>query len=135
MKKVFITIVICIFSTMMLGASTKVIAQSFIEEITNAFTTGDAPILSKHFSNNLDIAFNKETGIYSRSQSEMIFRDFFSKEKPNSFEVKQRSYQNNNDLLYLISSYKSNKNKYLVFITLKWENNNYKIVEIHFKQL
>lgn len=133
MKKVLITLIVSIFSTILIASNQKVAGQTFIDEIKTAFNNGDAAILSKHFSNNIDIAFNKDSGLYSKSQSEMIMRDFFSKEKSESFEIKQRSYQKDNELLYLISSYKSSKNKYLVFITFKWEANKYKIVEIHFK--
>ncbi len=56
-------------------------------EVTRALEQGSARGLSRHFGQNVDLYLPDSEGTFSRSQGEIILRDFFSKNTPASFSV------------------------------------------------
>ena len=64
-----------------------------IEEVVTAMRKGNATQLSKYFDNRIDISLPGKFDNYSKSQAEMILKDFFSRNEVKSFRVKQQGEQ------------------------------------------
>lgn len=64
-----------------------------IEEVVTAMRSGNATQLSKYFDNRIDISLPGKFDNYSKSQAEMILKDFFSRNEVKSFKVKQQGEQ------------------------------------------
>lgn len=67
-----------------------VVSVSFTE-IINAIKTGNASEVSRFFDNTVEITFPGKSNSYSKSQAELVLRDFFSKNPTKNFKVIHKS--------------------------------------------
>jgi hypothetical protein len=65
-----------------------------IEEVVVAMRTGNAPQLAKYFDDRVDITLPDKSNNYSKSQAEMILKDFFSTSGVKNFQVKHKGEVN-----------------------------------------
>ncbi len=63
---------------------------SGIDDIVNALKTGNAAQIAKYFDNTVEITLPDKSNSYSKSQGEVILRDFFANNPVKSFEVKHK---------------------------------------------
>ena len=83
MNKIFILSLFLLFG--MVGTTR---AQGSIPPgISQALKAGSAKDLVKFMNNNVEMVILDKEGIYSKSQAEMILRDFFSKNQPKKFSL------------------------------------------------
>ncbi len=74
----------------LLGIITIFTAFSFtsgIEDIVVALKTGNATNVAKYFDNTVEITLPDKTNSYSRSQAEMILKDFFNNNAVKGFDI------------------------------------------------
>jgi len=57
------------------------------EEIGSAIRGGDSKQLASYFGNTIDLTIMNREDSYSKTQAELIVRDFFSKNPPKSFSI------------------------------------------------
>ena len=65
-----------------------------IDDVVNAMKSGNATQLSKYFDNRVDISLPGKSDNYSKSQAEMILKDFFANNTVKTFVVKHKGEQN-----------------------------------------
>jgi len=65
-----------------------------IDDVVTAMKSGNANQLSKYFDTRVDISLPGKSDNYSKSQAEMILKDFFSSNEVKSFQVKHKGEQN-----------------------------------------
>src|SRR5579871_933663 len=61
-----------------------------IDEVAGAIRTGNASQLSSFLDNRVDISLPDLSDTYSKSQAELIIRDFFSTNRVQNFQVKHK---------------------------------------------
>jgi uncharacterized protein DUF4783 len=61
-----------------------------IDDITTAMRSGNAGQLSRYLDTRVDISLPEKSDTYSKSQAEMIIRDFFSTNGVRNFQVKHK---------------------------------------------
>ena len=83
------TLSLIIIMMLMAGAAAQPSAE-VMTEIHNGFRRGDARMLARHFGQNLELNIPGSEGTFSHSQSEMILRDFFSKNRVRQYEVNRQ---------------------------------------------
>jgi hypothetical protein len=76
-----------IIITSLLFYSISVFPEDIPAQVINAFSTGNASLLSQNFNNTIELTLFDKEEIYSKTQAEMILRDFFSKHKPSQFKI------------------------------------------------
>ena len=64
-----------------------------IDDVVAAIRSGDAAGLAKFFDERVDISLPDKSDTYSKTQAEMIMRDFFGNKGVLSFEVKHKGEQ------------------------------------------
>jgi hypothetical protein len=101
--------------------------------ITTAFEAGNARSLAVYFNSMVDLGLPDEDNSYSKSQGEIVMRDFFKKSPPARFEVKQTG-KTNEKSHFAICQYESSGKKYQVSIFLTREANSYLITRIKFEK-
>jgi hypothetical protein len=101
------------------------------QEIVAAIRSGDASKLSEYFDDALDITLPSLEGTYSKSQSGLLIKDFFSKNPPSSFVVDHEGSSDNGSL-YIIGNYKSNASSFRTYILVKKLSGTYAIQQIQF---
>ncbi|MDR1984658.1 MAG: DUF4783 domain-containing protein [Prevotellaceae bacterium] len=99
MGKISNIILVFFFASSVSFAQTDLCSQ-----IKESFLTGDATALSASFDNNVNCNILGKNNFYSRSQSAIIFKDFFSTYKPKSFEIRHQKTEQNGKI-YLIGIY------------------------------
>jgi len=60
---------------------------SSIDEVVAAFKTGNVAPITKFFDNTVEITMPDKSNSYSKSQAEMVLKDFFSTNGVKNFEV------------------------------------------------
>jgi hypothetical protein len=65
-----------------------------IDEVVAALRKGDAAQLSKYLDGRVDISLPGKSDNYSKSQAQMILKDFFTSHEVKSFQVKHKGEQN-----------------------------------------
>lgn len=103
------------------------------EEIMKALGAGDAGSLASHFSSTVDLGLPEKEDSYSKSQGELIMRDFFKKCPPESFEVLQKG-DISGTTLFAICDYITADEKYQVSVYLNKEKDKYLITRIKFEK-
>ncbi len=58
-----------------------------LAEVVKAISSGDAAGLARYFDNTVEIALPQKTGSYSKTQAELVIRDFFSNNPVKSFKL------------------------------------------------
>lgn len=62
-------------------------ADDMAEDIGKAIRNGSAREMARYFGQNVDLYLPRAEGTFSRSQSEIILREFFSRNSPRSYTV------------------------------------------------
>lgn len=61
-----------------------------IDEVVVAIRSGNVGQLSRYFDNRVDISLPDKSDTYSKSQAEMIMRDFFTTNAVTNFQIKHK---------------------------------------------
>ena len=97
--KILVSIITCFFTF-----STAAIQQKDIfDTLSGYFKTSNSREISSYFAPMIELDILSEEGEYSKAQAELILRDFFSKNKPESAVVIHRLNSSSNYQFGVIS--------------------------------
>jgi hypothetical protein len=68
----------------------SVVNDDVISNIAAAITVGDAKKLATYFNSTVDLTLPSGDGTYSKSQAEMMVKNFFTQNPPVSFKINQQ---------------------------------------------
>lgn len=71
-----------------------------IDEVVTAIRSGDANQLSKYFDERVDISLPGKNDNYSKSQGELILKDFFSNNDVKDFLIKHKGENNGSEFCF-----------------------------------
>lgn len=71
-----------------------------IDEVVNAIKSGNANQLSKYFDERVDISIPGKNDNYSKSQGELILKDFFSNNDVKDFQIKHKGENNGSEFCF-----------------------------------
>ncbi|WP_106568806.1 DUF4783 domain-containing protein [Cecembia rubra] len=129
MKKL-LYIGILFFIVFTYGQAKSINAQNnSIEEIVTVFQSGSSRELARFFAQGIDININGNQGDYSKSQAEVVMRDFFKKFPPMDFQLLHKG-NNSDQIIYYIGNYKSEETVFKVFIRGRKEQNEFKVYSL-----
>jgi len=120
MKKLqFISLVI---STILLFVNVEISkAGDLPDGIVNSLKTGNAKELAKHFNANIDLTLIDKQEIYSKTQAELILKEFFSKNVPSNFTIIHQGEKEGSK--YVIGNLTTSKGTFRVSLFLKSQDN------------
>lgn len=105
--------------------------EAIFGPVSDVIKTGSAKEMSKHLNQNVEINIEGNVNTYSKAQAEFVFRDFFKKHPPTSFNIMHKGSSKGGQQ-YAIGSYLSVQDKYTVHMLLKESGTTYLIHEISF---
>lgn len=123
MKLLLSILTICFLSTVVLGQ------DKLYADLERAFQRGDEKTILANASDKLLLEIDKKESVYSRSQAEMILRDFFSKNRPSSFKLIFKGSAKGSSA-YAVGILESGSKKFRVTITLKESGTVFKIEQL-----
>tara|TARA_R110001592_G_scaffold6096_1_gene33092 strand:- start:987 stop:1370 length:384 start_codon:yes stop_codon:yes gene_type:complete len=118
-----------LFLGLLLIISTTIIALPLNSNIVNALKTGNATELSKFMEASIDLSIPENEGVFSKTQSTIILKTFFFKNKPSDFKVLNSGDAKNNTH-YAIGNLETVKGQFRVYILYKEINGKSTIVEL-----
>lgn len=105
-----------------------------VSQINNAFRTGDVAGITRYMDNVVDVTMNNNQSTSSRTQAEMLLRDFFSKNEPKNFEAGHSGQNQQTNTFFSIGHLNTSNGRYRVYILLKQQGQNYLLQEIRIEK-
>jgi hypothetical protein len=92
MKKLMYVLGVVLFGSIITGftlsaTTMKSTAAGPFEDVVGAIKQGDVSALSRYLDNTVEINISGKSNSYSKSQAEIILKDFFAKNQVKSFEL------------------------------------------------
>lgn len=128
-NKVLIRFISLVFITLLIISN---ISAQVSSDIIYAIKTGNASKLITFFNGEVELAINEKEGIYNLAQAEAILKDFFSKNKPESFELKHDGTQG--ELNFIVGELLTSAGKYRTYIYSKIIKGEKQIYQLRFEQ-
>jgi hypothetical protein len=102
-----------------------------VNDVVSALKVGDASRMSKYFDNLVEISLNDRSHSYSRSQAELVMRDFFTSNDVTNFQVVYKS--TGADVEYCMGKLTTRHGEYQTSFSLKNRGDRKLIQEISFE--
>ncbi len=103
-----------------------------IDEVITAIKSGNAEQVAVYFDNNVEISMPDKSNSYSKSQAEIILKDFFSSNPVKGFEVIHKGQ--NAGSQYCIGSLLTKNGSYRTTIFMKQKGDNQVLQELRFEK-
>jgi hypothetical protein len=107
-------------------------AQGGIDDVISAMKSGNASGVTKYFDNYVDITMPDKSSNYSKSQGELILKDFFTNNGVKSFEVKHKGNNDNGD--YCIGTLQTKNGSYRTTVYMRMKGGKQVIQDIRIQQ-
>lgn len=107
--------------------------NTILTEVISYIKVANIKELSKNFNTTIDLLLPSVEGSYSKTQAELIVKNFFEKNPPKSLTIKHQGSSNDGSL-YAIGTYSTDKLNYRTYILLKKINDKYLIHQLQFEQ-
>lgn len=125
--KHLLTIVLILF------ASFQALAQADIyEDLNTAFKEGDQKNIAKYFNTKVELTIIQQSNVYSKTQAEMVMRDFFAKYPPTSFEFKHKG-SSGQGAKFAIGLLNTQQGNFRVYFFVKQQEGNTYLQEMRFE--
>lgn len=105
---------------------------NYINEVVNGLKTGNASQVSKYFDNTIDLTLADKSNSYSKSQAELVLKDFFSTNGVVNFEVIHTG--DNAGSQFLIGNLQTRKGVYRTTIYIKQKADKQVLQELRFEK-
>ncbi|MCR9249831.1 MAG: DUF4783 domain-containing protein [bacterium] len=113
--------------TIFIGLGTAMAQDdSIIDDVGTALRTGSSKELSKFFNDVIELKIDGEKENYSRTQAEVIVRNFFTKYPPKNF-TKIHNGSSPDGLQYVLGKYAHNEGTHRVYMLIKKTDGSFKI--------
>jgi hypothetical protein len=102
-----------------------------INPIISAIQVGSSTELAKHFNPSIYLNINGQQGDYSKTQAEIVLKDFFKKNPPVEFSLVFKN-ENQNSVNTYIGNYTCGQGSFKVFIKISQSDSNFLIYSLDF---
>jgi len=102
-----------------------------IDEVAVAMRSGNVAELSKYLDNRVDITLPDKTDTYSKTQAEMIIRDFFTTNAVQTFEVKHKGENGGSE--FCIGTLKTKNGNFRTVLFMRLKGDKQFLQEIRFQ--
>ena len=102
-----------------------------IDDVVAAIKSGNASGLAKYFDDRVDISLPDKSDTYSKTQAEMIMKDFFNTKGVMSFEVKHKGEQGGAQ--FCVGELKTKQGSYRTHLFMRQRGDRQLLQEIRFQ--
>ena len=103
-----------------------------VDEVITAIKTGSASQLSKFFDNTVEISLPDKTNAYSKSQGELVLKDFFDNNVVKDFEIVHKG--ENGGAQFIIGTLDTRNGEYRTTIYIKQKGDRQLLQELRFEK-
>ncbi len=94
-----------------------VVPTNIKQAILTGFKTGNAPMVSSYFAQNIDISLLDKENLYSKSQAQQVLKTFFNDHKPSNFVINHEGQSNQSK--YFIGTLSTSSGAFRITINTK----------------
>jgi hypothetical protein len=110
-------------------------AQPKMDDVVTVLNNSSVENVVQYFDNVVDITLNNSQSTYSKSQAEMVIRNFFTKNAVTSFRIKYKGNDAYDSSFYLIGDFKTKGHGvFRVYMFFKYKGNNHFLQEMKIEQ-
>lgn len=102
-----------------------------IEDVIAAMKTGNSNLVAKYFDNSVEISMPDRSNSYSKSQAELVLKDFFASNPVKSFEIIHKG--ENAGSQYCIGTLQTKNGAYRTTIFMKQKDKKQVLQELRFE--
>lgn len=102
-----------------------------IDDVIAGMKTGNSTTIAKFFDNNVEISMPDKSNSYSKSQAELVLKDFFTTNAVKSFEVIHKG--ENAGSQYCIGTLQTKNGSYRTTIFMKQKGDKQVLQELRFE--
>jgi len=102
-----------------------------IDDVITAMRTGNAGTVAKYFDNSVEISMPEKSNSYSKSQAELVLKDFFTSNPVKSFEIIHKG--ENAGSQYCIGTLQTKNGSYRTTIFMKQKGDHQVLQELRFE--
>jgi hypothetical protein len=102
-----------------------------VDEILGAIRKGDAVKISQHFDNLVEITVSEKSYSYSRTQAEVVLKDFFSTHAVRNFTMLHKA--NGNDTEYYVGMLSTARGDFRTTVLVKFKGDKRLVQELRFE--
>jgi hypothetical protein len=110
----------------------SIVDDDVINNIAAAISAGDSKKLASYFNSTVDLTIPSGDGTYSKSQAEMIVKNFFTQYPPVSFKINQQGSSNEGSQ-FSIGTLVTKSSKFRTYFLLKKVNGVPLIYQLQFE--
>ena len=103
-----------------------------LNDVVNAIKSGNAVSVSKYFDNTVEITINGKSSNYSKTQGEVVLRDFFANNAVKSFTVLHQGQSGGSE--FCIGTLITSNGNYRTTLNLKQKGDKQSLQEIKFEK-
>lgn len=107
-------------------------ASKITNNISDALKAGDAKKVASYFETSVELTIPNKKGVFSKTQAELILKNFFGSNKPTSFTSVKKGTDKNGS--YSIGDLTTSKGAYRTYILYKKTGASTKITELKFER-
>ncbi len=121
------------FITLLFGFIAIAQTSNVVDEVSSAIKAANTREIAKHFSQTVELTLVDDENIYSKTQAEIVLREFFAKYPPTNFVIKHRGGSAEGSQ-YAIATYTTNKGSYRAYFYLKQTSGKLLLNELRFEK-
>ena len=106
---------------------------SGIDDVIASLGKGGASALSRYFNDNIEMVILERTGSYSRSQAQMVLRDFFNMHPVLGFQISQKT--DSGERQYCTGKLMTSKGQFKTSIIIRVRDQRPLITEIRIEKI
>ncbi len=127
------------FTRLLLLISTSFFISSYtatpeMDDIIAALKSGNAAELARYFDTRVDITLPGKSDNYSRTQAQMVMRDFFALNAVKSFELKHTG-ENKDGSQYCTGTLQTKNGNYRTILFMKQKGDRQLLQQLSFQQV
>lgn len=103
-----------------------------MDDVVTALKSGNASQLSKYFDSRVDITLPDKSDNYSRTQAEMIIKDFFGSNGVRNFDLKYKSEKPGTN--YCLGTLQTRNGNYRTTLFMKQKGDKQYLQDINFQK-
>ena len=103
-----------------------------VDEVVSAIKNGSVSQLAKYLDNTIEITFTDKSNTYSKSQAELVLKDFFNNNEVKGFELMHRG--DNTNAQFLIGTLETKNGEYRTTIYMKQKGDKQLLQELRFEK-
>jgi hypothetical protein len=105
-----------------------------LEDVVTYLRNGNVGLLAKSFDNIVTITVSSNQSAYSKTQAEMVLKDFFGKNIVKDFVVMQSGTAPNNNSKYAIGKLTTTNGNFQLYVLMKLKDGAYLVQELRFEK-